>query len=411
MPEDFLPKNTSTVAYDHITLKTRHPVRSGKLSNRQKMADFDVVVVGAGIFGTCTAYHCQKLGLKTLLLEKYSANHENGSSHGKSRITRYAHTDSAYVPLVDDAYSQIDELEKKRGEQLWKKTGLLWAATGNVVPNISAVLKTHKVDHEVLQGAEIQKRYPQFAFDNEWFGLVDPMGGVILADKQLNAFRDEYLKLGGQFHDNEEVKNYADGPVVRVETQKRTYTAKKAIFTVGVWIKQFFPKAPLKIEPISISVCYWKAKTGECRDMPVFIGQDPKHQTFCFALPATDYPDLIKMAYHTGDPITDYEHPKESDEKYVSIPRDFIQSHIPAVDGSKAARVDKCKYTVSEDDKYVIGPFPGMKNVLVGGCGSGSGFKVAPAIGRALAEMAAGRPTSVDVSAFSFDRFNKKSKI
>ncbi|VDO79429.1 unnamed protein product [Haemonchus placei] len=33
-------------------------------------ATFDVVVVGAGIFGSCTAYHCQKLGLKTLLLEK-----------------------------------------------------------------------------------------------------------------------------------------------------------------------------------------------------------------------------------------------------------------------------------------------------------------------------------------------------
>ncbi|KAK6048859.1 FAD dependent oxidoreductase [Cooperia oncophora] len=82
---------------------------------------FDVVVVGAGIFGSCTAYHCQKLGLKTLLLEKYELGHINGSSHGLSRIIRYAHTDSAYVPLVNDSYGQIEELEKKIGENLWRR--------------------------------------------------------------------------------------------------------------------------------------------------------------------------------------------------------------------------------------------------------------------------------------------------
>ncbi|KAK5974738.1 DAO domain-containing protein [Trichostrongylus colubriformis] len=81
---------------------------------------FDVIVVGAGIFGSCTAYHCQKLGLKTLLLEQYGLGHSNGSSHGLSRIIRYAHTESEYVPLVTEAYRQIEELEKHTGEKLWR---------------------------------------------------------------------------------------------------------------------------------------------------------------------------------------------------------------------------------------------------------------------------------------------------
>lgn len=39
----------------------------------REMADvYDVVVVGAGIFGSCTAYHCQKKGLRTLLVEQVS---------------------------------------------------------------------------------------------------------------------------------------------------------------------------------------------------------------------------------------------------------------------------------------------------------------------------------------------------
>ncbi|EFO82619.1 hypothetical protein CRE_00619 [Caenorhabditis remanei] len=65
----------------------------------------------------------------------------------------------------------------------------------------------------------------------------------------------------------------------------------------------------------------------------------------------------------------------------------------------------------SPGNHYIIGSIPTKNpNILVGGCGSGSGFKVAPGIGKALAEMAAGKKTTVDVSFFSADRF-KSSKI
>ncbi|ULT92181.1 hypothetical protein L3Y34_009725 [Caenorhabditis briggsae] len=144
---------------------------------------FDVVVVGAGIFGSCTAYHCQKLGLQTLLLEQFTLGHSNGSSHGKSRIIRYAHAAPEYVPLVADAYTQIEALEKKRGEKLWNKLGLLWAATGNQVNEISVHLKNLNIEHEVIPGNEISNHYPQLKFDEKWTGLVDPMGGVIYANK------------------------------------------------------------------------------------------------------------------------------------------------------------------------------------------------------------------------------------
>ena len=31
---------------------------------------YDAIVVGAGIFGSAAAYHCQKMGLKTILIEQ-----------------------------------------------------------------------------------------------------------------------------------------------------------------------------------------------------------------------------------------------------------------------------------------------------------------------------------------------------
>uniref|UniRef100_A0A8R1DVC7 sarcosine oxidasee (formaldehyde-forming) n=1 Tax=Caenorhabditis japonica TaxID=281687 RepID=A0A8R1DVC7_CAEJA len=381
--------------------------------------DYDVIVVGAGIFGSCTAYNCQKLGLKTLLLEQFELGHVNGSSHGKSRITRYAHTEVEYVPLVSDAYEQIFELERIRGEKLWKKTGLLWVSTGNEVEKIHNNLKSKNIEHEVVKGTEIESRYPQFKFNDEWNGLIDPMGGVIYANKWLHAFQDQFKKIGGIIHDHEAVLSHSEnGEILSVVTPKSRYTTKKIIFTVGCWITKFLPHVNFNIEPISISVCYWKAKNQADSFLlnedhyPVVIAQEMDLKVFHYSLPDTDYPGAIKFCYHYGDPLTkDNKHPEQRSQRCIDLPADFIKKYMPVVDGSAPTKVDKCIYTNSPDDHYIIGRVPGKNaNILVGGCGSGSGFKVAPGIGKALAEMAAGRKTTVDVSFFSADRF-KPSKI
>ncbi|EFO82534.1 hypothetical protein CRE_00621 [Caenorhabditis remanei] len=391
---------------------------------------YDVVVVGAGIFGSCTAYHCQRLGMRTLLLEQFNLGHSNGSSHGKSRITRYAHTDPEYVPLVGDSYSQIEQLEKMRGEKLWNKLGLLWAATGNQVQSISGHLQAHNIEHEVIRGNEIPKRYPQFKFDEKWTGLIDPMGGVIYANKWLNAFQEEFKHLGGTIQENEPLISHDesyDSPL-ELTTKNGKYTSNKIIFTVGCWITKFFPHVNFKIkvsfllssffhltylQPISLAVCYWKAKEENQRHLldekhfPVVIAKNLEKKEYYFALPDTDYQGAIKLVLDDGDELNeDLSHPKKNNKDFVDLPGKFITEHIPVVDGTKPYKVDQCKYTNSPDHHYLIGPVSSeTSNILVGGCGSGSGFKTAPGIGRALAEMAAGKKTTVDVSFFSPSRF------
>ncbi|CCD64572.1 sarcosine oxidasee (formaldehyde-forming) [Caenorhabditis elegans] len=376
---------------------------------------YDVIVVGAGIFGSCTAYHCQRLGLRTLLLEQYSLGHSNGSSHGKSRIIRYAHTDPEYVPLVGDSYLQIEELEKKRGEKLWNKLGLLWAATGNQVDSISGHLKKHNIDHEVLPGTKITERYPQFKFDDKWTALIDPMGGVIYANKWLKAFQEEFITLGGTIQDNEPVISYGetDNVIVNVKTSTGEYKTNKIIFTVGCWITKFFPNVNFQIKPISLAVCYWNAKDEKNNHLldekhfPVVIAKNLEKKEYFFALPDTDYPGAIKLVLDEGDDLAgDLSHPTKNNQELVTIPGSFIKDHIPVIDGSSPYKVDQCKYTNSPDHHYLIGPVSSENSkILVGGCGSGSGFKTAPGIGRSLAEMAAGKSTTVDVTFFSPSRF------
>ncbi len=62
---------------------------------------FDVIVAGIGGHGSAALYHLAKRGKRVLGLEKFTIAHDNGSSHGLSRIIRLAyHEHPSYVPLL-----------------------------------------------------------------------------------------------------------------------------------------------------------------------------------------------------------------------------------------------------------------------------------------------------------------------
>ena len=49
-----------------------------------------------------------------------------------------------------------------------------------------------------------------------------------------------------------------------------------------------------------------------------------------------------------------------------------------------------CRYTMAPRNRFAVGPVPGRARVFVGAPCSGHGFKFAPAIGTALADLALG---------------------
>ncbi|CAA2991173.1 probable sarcosine oxidase, partial [Olea europaea subsp. europaea] len=70
---------------------------------------FDVIVIGAGVMGSSTAYQTAMRGLNTLLLDQFDFLHHRGSSHGESRTIRATYPEDYYSNMV---------LESSR---LWEK--------------------------------------------------------------------------------------------------------------------------------------------------------------------------------------------------------------------------------------------------------------------------------------------------
>ncbi|MFY9586602.1 MAG: FAD-dependent oxidoreductase, partial [Actinomycetota bacterium] len=56
-----------------------------------------VVVIGAGVMGSSTAWALARRGTDVVVLEQFHAGHDRGSSHGASRIFRLAYEDPLYA--------------------------------------------------------------------------------------------------------------------------------------------------------------------------------------------------------------------------------------------------------------------------------------------------------------------------
>ncbi len=83
----------------------------------------DVVVVGAGAMGSATAWWLARRGRAVALVEQFEQGHTRGSSHGATRIFRYAYPDPRYVRMAQEALPLWRDLEDDAGVGLLERTG------------------------------------------------------------------------------------------------------------------------------------------------------------------------------------------------------------------------------------------------------------------------------------------------
>ena len=128
------------------------------------MADrYDAIVIGLGGMGTASAFHLARRGRRVLGLEQHDLLHEQGSSHGLTRIIRLAyHEDPSYVPLLRRSYELWHELEDRAGEPLLITTGSLEGGPedGETFRGALHAAELHEIPPEVLDAAELRRRHP-----------------------------------------------------------------------------------------------------------------------------------------------------------------------------------------------------------------------------------------------------------
>src|SRR3954470_538079 len=124
-----------------------------------------VAVVGGGVMGGATAWQLARRGVDVTLHERFGPGHGRGSSHGGSRIFRFAYDIPEYVDMARAALDGWRELEAAAGEPLLDITGGVDHGPTTEIERLSAGMTASGAPHEVVDAAEAERRFPGMRFD------------------------------------------------------------------------------------------------------------------------------------------------------------------------------------------------------------------------------------------------------
>jgi sarcosine oxidase / L-pipecolate oxidase len=259
--------------------------------------------------------------------------------------------------------------------------------------------------------------------------------GVLNPTKSVAMFQSLAARHGAVIRDHMEVtgiKKEVESDAVQVLTASGdVFYGKKVIITAGAWTRNLVQSASgieLPIEPVHTLICYWKIREGcegeltPAAGFPTFASYG---EPYIYGTPCLEYPNLIKIAMHGGIPCNpdrrDWQvgnsAAASADEPKVNALvgpvaqwiSKFMPEHVEANNGPVMTQA--CMYSMTPDGDFIIDFLGGVfgKDVVVAGGFSGHGFKMGPAVGKILAEMAvqgeAVVPEGVDMGMFSIARF------
>jgi sarcosine oxidase len=384
----------------------------------------DVVVVGLGAVGSAALYQSAKRGAKVIGIDRFVPPHDQGSSHGETRITRQAIGEGReFVPLVLRSDEIWEELEVASGLSLMTRNGGLVLASAGIhgshhgsnafLAETVDAAKSFGIPHEQLSTDEIRYRFPQFRLTAGELGYFEPGAGFLRPETCVETQIAQAQKLGGLVVTSETVRALRQiGSAVEVTTDKSVYSAAKVILSAGPWIAKFLPPEYAPSFLVYRQTLCWFAleRSSELYNsdrFPIFIWiTGDELQDMLYGFPAIDGPSGgLKVATET------YEHTVDPD----AVPRDvspesvtrmhshYIATRLPNV-SSRCLRTATCLYTVTPDAKFVIDYADPNGNILFASACSGHGFKHSPAVGEALAQLALGLPSTIRLSAFAIAR-------
>lgn len=383
----------------------------------------DVAVVGLGAMGAATLYQLARAGADVVGIDRFAPPHDQGSSHGDTRITRLAVGEgAAYIPLVRRSHAIWRELEAQSGEALFEQCGVLVMTsseapgrhhgTDDFTAQTIELARRYGIDHEVLKASEIRARFAQFGpIRDDATGYFEPEGGFVRPERCIAAQLDAARQHGATVVTGVTVSSIESaGGVVRVKTADRTFVANKVVTCAGMWSAGLLGKPFSALLKVCRQKLFWfrlQAPSIFAEVSPTFIlSHGPSETDICYGFPPIPGENSMKIAteQYTGLDSIDSLDRTVSEAEVAQMYRDHVLGNFAGVT-PELVKASVCTYTVTPDYGFIIDEHPALANVTVVSACSGHGFKHSAGIGEAVAQRCLTGRSDVDLSAFSLNRF------
>ena len=373
---------------------------------------FDAIVIGLGAHGSAAALALVRRGLRVLGVEAGERGHELGSSGGRSRMIRRAYfEDPGYLPLLAAAWEGWDALGAAAGETFVEVIGGLYAGPveSDLFRGSVASARLQGLPHEVLDAAEIRRRWPVFTVGDDVGGLYDTGAGMIRPERAIAAQLRLAEQAGAELRFGERVVDWrpATGGGLEVETDGGVHRAAYLVIAAGAWTGSFVPDLALPLEVERVPV-FWFEPTVPVAEvsagrLPAWLMDTPTDGTF-YGFPYDPAAGLKVSRHHSGDIVDPAEVDRTERPADIERVRRFSRSLFPAADGPVRDSL-VCLYTNTPDLAFVVDVHPTVPGVAYASACSGHGFKFARVIGEILADLALTGTTAHPIEQFRASRF------
>ncbi len=370
--------------------------------------DVDVAVVGLGGLGSAAAWWLASRGATVAGFEQFELGHVRGASHDHSRIIRRSYHTPHYVRLTASAYDAWAAVEAAANETLVTRTGgidLFPLDAAIDITTYTAAMDAEGVPYDVLDGAEVRRRWPAFRIGDDVAALHQEDTGIVPADVATSTFQRLAVGAGAGLHANTPVREVRSvGGEVEIVTDDGTVRAGHAVIAADAWTNTLL--APLDVHvPLTVlreQLSYFSTPRLDefaVGRFPVWIWMDDPS---FYGFPVFGRGDAVKAAEDCGgfevDPETRTFEPSPAAEARL---RSFMDGLVG--DGLGAAESKTCLYTLTPDRDFVLDRVPGHPQIIAM-LGAAHAFKFAAWFGCTAAELVLDGEASTDIAPFAMDR-------
>jgi sarcosine oxidase len=361
----------------------------------------DVVVIGLGGFGSAALWRLARRGVDVVGLEQHSIGHDQGSSHGLTRLFRIACMEHpGLVPIALKSLELWTELGAETGEVLVRQTGCLniGAPGSRPVRGALAAAAASGVPVTRLSHEELKARQPQFAgLAADDVAVWDPGGGICYPERNVAAHIKAAHRLDAEIRQHTRVTAIVeDDTGVTVHTTTGDLRADQVIVTVGAAIGTLIPSLPVTPRPIPLT---WFQANDPAEftldNFPAFIWRRPDGNGLWGHGSNEDEDFRIKVGL-------DLER-NPSPESAVAELSAVVAGALPGLD-PRPVEVTPCVVTDSPDNEFLVGRR--TERIIVATGDSGHGFKHAAGVGELLAQLATGEATYCPTDFLDPNRFD-----
>jgi len=381
----------------------QHPLSPGRSRPGTNALDAEFAVIGLGAMGAHTFWRLAVRGRDVLGFEQFRPGHNQGSTHGHTRLFRTLCLEHpGLVPVARRSLALWRELEQQSGTSIVRLTGALMIGLpgSETIEGVRRAAEAHGQSVRTLTAAELRKEYPQHAgISDDEVAIYDPEAGVGRPEASVLAATAAGAEAGGRLISQVAVAGIElldDRAPIR--TAARDFTVRQAIVTPGPWLSQLLPSLPMR--PLRTPLTWFQPAVDkgafDLDRFPTFIRELPDGNRMWGH--GSDIDHLVKIGpeddphYQTVNPDTVDRSISPSDYAVVS---DLVARHLPGLDPVPTSAAT-CMITRTPDMQFLLGRPHHDPRLLVGGGDSGHAFKHAAGLGEALAQMAVGEPVYAD---------------